>query len=351
MDALEQALQDARTKLAKDGGMDEITMCHTVIKDLLIALGWNESQWKWQHVIPAHEKAYKADFVLFTNSQDYPSLIIEVKKLGSQLQDPRTMMQVETYAKLKQVEVAIITDGNVWRFYLLQKHQYLKDCLALEVSLEKESSAEFLQKVLSWDAWRTAKAKGQLDKSRVRVLLDEAWPGLLEEPTIKQLIIGYLRDRAKKCDGTLLEDVDALAFLKEKFGAEPVPVQRVKGDNKRDPGKRKRNGKREPMPKEGTLYLPGEPDFPYKNRAKCMRTLFKWVYGRKPDSLVNIVGKTYVKRECWDKADKDQIGEYWVNSVISDSEAARIVGKCAKALDEDIAYLSASGDRVTHTPS
>ena len=155
MATLEQALQDARSKLANDDGkMLERDMCkEKVIEPVLKALGWGTGsdggQYKWQHNIwKPYGKKDRADYALIVGENN-PSLLIEAKRPGSELQDPKTIKQVETYAKQKQVEVAIITDGNIWRFYLRQNQQELKDCLALEVSLEKESSAEFLRKVLS----------------------------------------------------------------------------------------------------------------------------------------------------------------------------------------------------------
>ncbi len=318
MDTLKRALQDARRTLRGAPNMDEIPMCRAVIRHLLIALGWDESQWEWQHPISAHEKEYKADFALFTNSPDYPSLIIEVKKLGSQLQDPRTMMQVETYANLKQVEVAILTDGYVWRFYLLEKHQNLKDCLALEISLEDiESSAEFLQKVLNRNAVANGKAKEQLIKSRVRVLLDDALPGLLEKPNIKQLVIQHLRDHVRKY-GTVLEDTDANAFLKEKFGRKQTPSPDNSGG-----GEPPSSGKSGQI--EVTLTLDGE-EIVRIGRANTIKELVKRALETHSDFLSRLAQTKFANKtgpvlraDGSNRGEWELIGDYWVHTQVGET--------------------------------
>ena len=324
MTTLEQALQKAKSELADNPDMLEDDMCKEVIEPVLRALGWRKDsdggRYKWQHNIWKPQGGNKrADYALIVG--DKTSLLIEAKRPGgihNKTMQREAEEQLGFYATNRFVDVAILTDGDVWRFYLRRKNQQdTKECLglALEISLRNDKLncfAERLNDVLSCDAVAHAKAKEQLEKSRARVLLDEAWPGLLENPEIKHLIIGHLRAHAKKCDDTLLEDVDALAFLEEKFSAEQTQL----------PG----NGYGDKPPSSDNvkviLTFDGK-ETEYDGRPAAVRGLLEW---NRPDPLLlSELAKTrhavkQTARPQYPNGNPDyhwqQSGDYWVHTQV-----------------------------------
>ena len=356
MDALEQALEKARTKLANDDGtMSEQYLCDEIIDGVLKALGWSngsdEPRFTREYKIPRHlgRGPEEVDYALFADraasEKDKPSLLIEAKKPGK-INLESDELQLHGYVSFKSVELAVLTDGDVWRFYLREGDLEIKDCLALEISLE--SSAEFLRKVLSCEAVANDDAKKRLKESRVRVRLGEASQRLLDNQKFTGYVIEQLREDVYKHTRDVPTNDAALAFLKEKFGAEPVPVPPVNGD-KDEPGTGKRKGKPVSKPHvRGTLRLPDGDNRPCRSLREALEKLLTWAHDRDPQHFLGrLEAETKnVKRSATQPSTTHEfhLGRYWVRTRHNQDRSMRLMEQCAQAagyeFGKDIEYLS-----------
>ena len=312
---LEQALENARDTLANDDGrMDEREMCKEVIVSVFRELDWNihdvKRTFRGQYPIRLfkNKPPLKADYALFAKDDaQNPLLLIEAKRPG-EMKDADD--QVNTYLSLvDSANAGIATDGRDWRIYLRKRR------LALEFSIENgdlKHIAELLPTVLGRGAVESGKAVDELEKhykqTQAERHFDKAWSRLDGK------LLGLFIEEVKRLAGTEPLSPAASAFLKEKFRQEPPPPPPINGDNK---------GKREPMPKEGTLYLPDGRTFPYDKRAHAIKELMDCAHGIDPASL-DQVGKSFVKRERA-KSCIHKLGEYWVNWNISDRDAPHLL--------------------------
>ena len=91
-----------------------------IIEPILQACGWDSAGLvEIQSEYPvSHEYKKAADYVLF-NQDGEPCVLIEAKRLGGIIENSEE--QVFGYAKHLWVPLLILTDGNVWNFYISQR--------------------------------------------------------------------------------------------------------------------------------------------------------------------------------------------------------------------------------------
>lgn len=330
---LEQALESARDTLLNKR-MDEREMCGKVIVPLLRKLGWDDSdksQFTDEYKIPTHRGEYEVDYALFADraaiENNQPSLLIEAKQLG--LINSKSEIQLEDYAKLKVVDVGILTDGDKWRFYLRREQLAIKDWLALEFSLKNDAIGDIaasLRKVLQREVVASGHAKRELEEcyrqTGVTRLLDEAWSQLLDSSDFAEIVTAYLTTKLRKAPDIELSHRDALAFVKGKLaggdsqGEEAQPV--VHPSN----GKRKRKPRKDSV--IVTLTLDGK-DTERITRAAAIELLVYWALDTDSDFLnklaqTQFASKTEPPRKRDGKWDdrwlKERISGYWLKAHI-----------------------------------
>lgn len=333
--------------------MDEDTVCDDVLKPVFGELGWkvsNKRLFRGQYKVKRHNqtKDDRADYALFTDPESkHPSLILEAKRPNRRFID-EAEVQANEYARVLNVDMAVATDGRIWRLYLVKKGPDPKDCLALEFSLEKdlEYVAKLLPTVLGRGAVASRDAVRELEKhykqTQAERRFPEVWSELLDE--LPTLLIGKVKGLA----GIEPSYKAASAFVEKMLAGEQTPPPRNGGDKDRKlviEGTLRLPGGVKLMPKKGILYLPDGRAFPYDKRADAIVRLVDCAHGIDRDSLGK-VGVSHVKREQTERC-KYRVGKYWVSKNISDREAPAFLQKLAKALGKDIGYLAAKGERVT----
>lgn len=118
MSAVEKILPEIRGLIARYEGMG-ITETETrasLINPMLNALGWRvgdleqvRQEYRFQ---PSDNPV---DYALMEG--DRPSLFVEAKALGKNLDDPKWASQIMSYAIVAGVEWVVLTDGNEYRMY------------------------------------------------------------------------------------------------------------------------------------------------------------------------------------------------------------------------------------------
>ena len=221
---LEVVTKKLRRRL--DSSMSEPNVRKYVIDPILDELGWDTPE--------RNETEYfvgtkKVDYALKVHGR--PFVFVEVKKEGNLAESGED--QLFEYAATKGgVPLLVLTDGNVWKFYLSMADGLPSERLFLELSLkESDSSPNLLTEmeavlhynnVESYSARR--RAEELLDKKREPErrwsALTEIWAKVLKYPE-GNLVVEYLLEEVR--DAGIAADVEHVTeFLTDLNSADQI---------------------------------------------------------------------------------------------------------------------------------
>lgn len=113
---IEATLGEVRRKLAKGGKPNEQNTKASLVEPVLRALGWDtEDPDEVDQEYSISEVRCEVDYALRRGPK--PSLLIEAKQLGTDLDDHKILKQIMIYARAAGVQWIILTDGNEYRIY------------------------------------------------------------------------------------------------------------------------------------------------------------------------------------------------------------------------------------------
>ena len=118
MSAVERVLPESRKRIASYQGLGihESDTRASLIDPMLNALGWRVGdleQVRQEYSFQASDS--RVDYALMEAEE--PSLYVEAKALGKNLDDPKWASQIMGYAIVAGVEWVVLTDGNEYRIY------------------------------------------------------------------------------------------------------------------------------------------------------------------------------------------------------------------------------------------
>lgn len=258
---LEQVLQKAVENIRSGRLSDEAKVKTTVIVPILRALDWDDLN-------PAE---LVAEFPVANGWVDYalcqradkPLVFIEAKRLG--LVDIKGEEQLFNYATNKGVPFLILTDGNVWDFYLSMAVGVAAERKFYHAELEREENIskytrffeDHLQKnhVISGKAKRAAEQlhEDNRERDKARDTIPKAWCSLLNAPDkrLQDLLAEAVEDECET--RPKLDDVEE--FLKTlEPNASPRQSDPAKSPSPLLPKKPQPRGK---MPKMTGFVLNG----------------------------------------------------------------------------------------------
>lgn len=198
---------------------DEIATKQSIILNLLNTLNWNV--FSVDEVYPEYQvENRRVDYSLRIKNRD--RVFIEVKKPKEDLENHQK--QLLDYAFRLGVEIAVLTNGLTWWFYLPTKPGnwnsrkfYTIDISEQDTEVSVEKFMEFLsrQSVESGDAVKSAERfhKGNVRKKAIEVTLPEAWNKIVGEPD--PLLVELLAEVTEKICGYKPEESDVKLLLKE----------------------------------------------------------------------------------------------------------------------------------------
>ncbi|MDE0423349.1 MAG: type I restriction endonuclease [Candidatus Poribacteria bacterium] len=128
---------------------NEATMQQYVVLPILRALGWDDANLASMEVLPEYKVENKrADYTLQVKREQNPIVVIECKRWGQSIE--KYEGQICFYAYSKDIPLAIITNGKIWRFYLSGwKASSLSDRIFCEIDIEnRETAVTDLEKYL-----------------------------------------------------------------------------------------------------------------------------------------------------------------------------------------------------------
>ena len=215
-----------------------------VILPILRRVGWDTE--KAEEVFPEFSVENKrVDYALRVKNRS--AVFIEAKKPSEDLESHNHQEQLLDYSFRQAVEIAILTNGITWSFYLPRagvdwksRKFYTIDIMEQEVTNVASKFVDLLSKenIESGKSVRQAESlhKGKLKEKAIQETLPEAWNRIIEEPD--SLLVDILAERTEKICSYKPELENVTKFLK-KYEAQlllsPVEEQpEVKGARGRE---------------------------------------------------------------------------------------------------------------------
>ena len=224
--SLEEVLKNAVGHI-RSGRLDnEAQVKQAVILPILRTLDWDDAN-PAEFVPEFPVDSGRVDYALH-QAGDRPLVFIEAKRLGSA--DYEGEEQLFGYAANKGVPFLILTDGNVWDFYLSMAEGVPAERRFYRTELTREERipeyVEFLEtclrksRVVSGEARRGAEKRHESNQERekARKTIPRAWRSLLETP--EEMLRDLLAEEVESQCGTKpeLDDVEEFLFyLKERL--------------------------------------------------------------------------------------------------------------------------------------
>lgn len=155
---LKENIDAIRDRLKNEAYPNEQSIRQCIVDPILNGLGWSTRD--PQSVYPEYrvKGIGEVDYALFYAASE-PRVFIEVKGHRGKLKEAEK--QVFGYASRRNVSIAVVTDGERWRFFHPAEEGTEKDCKVRELNLVIDNisvSAECLEKYLSYEAIETGSA-------------------------------------------------------------------------------------------------------------------------------------------------------------------------------------------------
>ncbi len=201
---------------------DEAATKQAIILPLLHQLGWNT--YNIDECTPEFSvENRRVDYSLRINNTN--EVFIEVKKTGVDLE--KHQEQLLDYSFRQGVELAILTNGTTWWFYLPTKKGDWKARKFYTIDIIQQESSDIAQKfidLLSKSNVQSGKTlkhaeeiyKGRLKKKVLEETLPEAWNKLISEPDSQ--LVDLLAETTEKISGFKPDRNEAIRFLKHNEG-------------------------------------------------------------------------------------------------------------------------------------
>ncbi len=226
---MKEVLKKAVEHILSDRLDNEAQVKQAVILPILRALDWDDAN-PAEFVPEFPVDSGRVDYALLRDGGD-PLVFIEAKKLGAA--DGQGEEQLFGYAVNKGVPFLILTDGNVWDFYLSmaagapsERRFYRAELTRAERTPEYVEFLEtYLRKspVVSGQARRTAEKRHESNREseKARKAIPRAWRTLLETP--EEMLRDLLAEEVESQCGTKPELDDVEEFLKGLLSDAPPP--------------------------------------------------------------------------------------------------------------------------------
>ena len=215
---LKEHIDDIRGRLEKGEFPNEAAVSDDIVRRLVHELGW--PRYQSQIVYPQyHVEGGKVDFAL-CHPLSEPRVLIEVKQVGN---IEGAEEQLFRYAFRRGVPIAILTDGQKWRFFYPIGEGDYRERQVHETDLIEDDSEEIakrLDRYLNYEAICTGEAAKAIEEDyqnvsrqrQVATRLPEAWNKLVEEAD--EFLLHAVAEKTENLCGHRPTDKQVLTFLK-----------------------------------------------------------------------------------------------------------------------------------------
>ena len=229
---LKEHIEDIHEGLKTNRYPDEAAVSQGIVLRLLGTLGW--STYDTQVVFPQYGiEGRKVDFALCYPASK-PIVFIEVKRVGNIEGAERQLFE---YAFHEGIPIAILTDGQTWRFFYPIGEGNYRERKVHEMDLTKgdsEEHAKWLNRYLNYESIRTGAAVEAIKEDYEKVVqqrqvatrLPEAWSKLVAEAD--EFLLDVVAEKVESLCGYKPTDEQVLGFLRNlEQRTEPVPPNPV----------------------------------------------------------------------------------------------------------------------------
>lgn len=216
---------------------NERAVSTSIVIPILRKLGWDDSD--PTQVMPEYSNPRgRVDYALSPKTNS-PAVFIEVKRVGQSADADRQLFE---YAFHEGAQIAVLTDGRLWNFYLPGQHGSYEDRRVYQLDIVERDTPEIShrfrrylakERVASGAALADATSDYQAGASRkvAELTLPTAWGQIVGEPD--GLLMELVRDRTEALCGHKPSDAALEAFLKGRLGAAsdilvPIRAPRVR---------------------------------------------------------------------------------------------------------------------------
>lgn len=229
---LKEHIEDIHEGLKTNRYPDEAAVSQGIVLRLLGTLGW--STYDTQVVFPQYGiEGRKVDFALCYPASK-PIVFIEVKRVGNIEGAERQLFE---YAFHEGIPIAILTDGQTWRFFYPIGEGNYRERKVHEMDLTKgdsEEHAKWLNRYLNYESIRTGAAVEAIKEDYEKVVqqrqvatrLPEAWSKLVAEAD--EFLLDVVAKKVESLCRYKPTDEQVLGFLRNlEQRTEPVPPNPV----------------------------------------------------------------------------------------------------------------------------
>ncbi|MGD2187818.1 MAG: hypothetical protein PVI71_16925 [Desulfobacterales bacterium] len=212
-------IQDLKSNKKLDS-FDEASTKQAVVLRLLSFLGWDI--FDVDEVSPDFSvNSFSVSYALRIKNSN--KIFIEVKRIHEKLDNHQKSLL--SFAAREGVNVAILTNGIIWWFYLASAAGSSQEKWFYSVDLLKQNADEFVpqimdllskSKVAGGQALKTAKSLNQNKKQKMASdIIPEAWNKLISQPNM--IFIELLRETTEKICGYKVETKIVERFLEKNL--------------------------------------------------------------------------------------------------------------------------------------
>lgn len=224
---MENLIDRIRSGLDRGLYPNERAVSTSIVIPILRALGWDDSD--PAQVMPEYTNPRgRVDYAL-SPGRARPAVFVEVKRVGQSADADRQLFE---YAFHEGAQIAVLTDGRIWNFYLPGQYGSYEDRRVYQLDIvERETSEIVLRfnryleraRVAGGTALHDAQNDYHASASRraAELAMPKAWVQLLGEPD--GLLIDLLRERTEAICGHKPADMALESFLQGQ-GVGPVDV-------------------------------------------------------------------------------------------------------------------------------
>lgn len=217
---MESLIDRIRSGLERGLYPNERAVSTSIVVPVLRALGWDDSD--PAQVMPEYTNPRgRVDYAL-SPSRNSPAVFVEVKRVGQTADADRQLFE---YAFHEGAQIAVLTDGRIWNFYLPGQHGSYEDRRVYQLDVVERETVEIAVRfrryldrgrVTEGSALRDAQTDYHASASRraAELTLPKAWAQLLSEPD--GLLIELLRERTEALCGHKPNDNSLETFLRDQ---------------------------------------------------------------------------------------------------------------------------------------
>lgn len=209
-----------RIRSGLNGGLypSERAVSTSIVIPILRLLGWDDSD--PSQVMPEYTNPRgRVDYALSPGT-NRPAVFVEVKRVGQTAEADRQLFE---YAFHEGAQIAVLTDGRLWNFYLPGQHGSYQDRRVYQLDVVERDTAESVSRFRRYlDRSRVAEGKALSDaqsdyhasasRRTADLTLPKAWAQLLSEPD--GLILELLSERTEALCGHKPHEKDLESFLR-----------------------------------------------------------------------------------------------------------------------------------------